>query len=268
MKGSRWIAVCVDTFDHELFEGEVFSRRDAWLWLIANAAWKDRRVNHKGKMIDLKRGQALAGRAFLAETWGWGEKQVRNFLEQLSAENMIEKGQSSGHWANVVTVCNYDAYQNSNAESSQSRGQSGASEGPERGQTLTKNTITERENPRAREGETEVHAGVFVNCETIRHRDFTISIPAIEMQLVGTVSRDEIKAVATGHAIQWATDIAAGKPKAYPDNPASFIRQSIQNQRWKATAAKMTGNRRPPVDPSKMIIDKQTPLNVRPRESA
>lgn len=265
MKCSRWIAVCVDTFDHEMFSGEPFSRRDAWLWLIANAAWKDRRVNHKGKMIEMKRGQVLAGRSFLAETWGWSEKQVRNFLGQCMAESMIEKGQSNGHWANVVTICNYDAYQNSSESEGQSKGQSGASAPPEKGQTLTKNTITERENPQAREGETEVHAGVFVNCETIRHRDFTISIPAIEMQLLGTVGRDEIKAVATGHAVQWATDIAAGKRKPYPDNPASFIRQSIQNQRLKART--QPAGRQMQSDPSRMVIDKQTPLNVRPREA-
>lgn len=84
-----------------------------------------------------------------------------------------------------------------------------------------------------REGEEHIGSGVFVNCETIRHRDFSISLLGIEMQLVGTVPMAEIKSVAIGHALQWALDIESGKPasRVVPSNPASFIRGSIQNQR-------------------------------------
>ncbi len=85
----------------------------------------------------------------------------------------------------------------------------------------------------AREGEENAGCGVFVNCETVRHRDFTISLKAIELQLCGTVPLAEIKQVALGHALQWALDIEAGKSaaKVLPSNTASFIRGSIQNQR-------------------------------------
>jgi hypothetical protein len=84
----------------------------------------------------------------------------------------------------------------------------------------------------AREGETEVSPGVFVNCETIRHRDFTISLKGIEMQLCGSVPMEQIKSIALGHALAWSTDIGAGKraDKVVPTNTASFIRASIQNQ--------------------------------------
>lgn len=88
-----------------------------------------------------------------------------------------------------------------------------------------------------REGEVELANGVFVNCETIRHEAFTISLVGIEMQLCGTVPMAEIKSVASGHALQWAADIAAGKRNVVPSNPANFIRGSIQNQRNKAAIA-------------------------------
>lgn len=142
----RWIRVSVETFEHELLGKGPFDRRSAWLWLVAHAKWKDTRVNHKGRPLELKRGQLLAGRAFLAEAWGWGEKQVRIFMELLQSENMIKKGQSSGHYANVITICNYDKYQTAEKEHSQSDGQSGASAGPERGQTFTKDTSTTNRN--------------------------------------------------------------------------------------------------------------------------
>jgi hypothetical protein len=83
----------------------------------------------------------------------------------------------------------------------------------------------------ARAGEEHAGSGVFVNCETIRHKDFSISLKGIELQLCGTVPMDEIKAVALGHALQWALDIESGKRNVVPSNTANFIRGSIQNQR-------------------------------------
>lgn len=83
-----------------------------------------------------------------------------------------------------------------------------------------------------RPGEEHIGHGVIVNCETVRHRDFTISLKAIEFQLVGALPMDRIKAVAVGQALQWAVEIESGKPahKVVPDKPANFIRGSLQNQ--------------------------------------
>ena len=93
-------------------------------------------------------------------------------------------------------------------------------------------TLPLLEQEAAREGEEAIGKGVFVNCETIRHASFEISLKAIQLQLCGTVDMDTIKSVAAGHALQWATDIAGGKKVStvVPTNTASFIRASIQNQ--------------------------------------
>lgn len=135
MKCSAWIRTCVDVFDHEILDVGPYDRRSAWLWMVAHANWKDKRVNHKGRPLEIKRGQLLAGRAFLAETWGWSEKQVRLFMDLLSADGMIKKGQSNGHFANVVTICNYDVYQTvpnaAEPVEGPEQGQSGASAGPD-----------------------------------------------------------------------------------------------------------------------------------------
>ncbi len=130
----RWIKVSTEMCDHAALAGP-YDKRSAWLWLIANATWKNRRVSNKGKMVELQRGQILAGRAFLAKQWGWTEKKVRNFLAILVAENMVKMGQSVGHYANVLTVCNYDRYQAQTDHEESRQGQSGASQGPVRGQS-------------------------------------------------------------------------------------------------------------------------------------
>lgn len=107
----RYIAVTADIFDHHVFADEPYSRRDAWLWLIANAAWKPHRVRMGNKTVELQRGQVLIGLEHLSGTWGWGVKKVRLFLDFLAAENMIEKGQSKGRLANIATVCKYEQFQ-------------------------------------------------------------------------------------------------------------------------------------------------------------
>lgn len=137
---ARWARISVETLDHEVLDTGAYDRRSAWVWLVLNASWKERRVNHKGRPLILKRGQLLAGRDFLAKKWGWTEKKIRTFLDLLVAEKMIEKGQSNGHYANVITVCNYEKYQTAEKSEDQSNGQSVASAGPVQGQTLTKDT--------------------------------------------------------------------------------------------------------------------------------
>lgn len=141
---ARWIRVSADMLEHDAFAGEPYSKHAAWLWLIANAAWKPRRFKapNVNAMVELERGQVLAARHYLADKWQWSEKKVRNFLAFLLSQNMIEMGQSKGRFANIVTICNYDKYQSAEKEKGQLNGQMRAGCGPVEGQTLTKNTNT------------------------------------------------------------------------------------------------------------------------------
>ncbi len=140
---TRWVRTTVEMLDHEILQGP-YDRRSAWLWLIAHAAWKDKRVSHKGRPLELKRGQVLVGRAFLAETWGWSEQNVRTFIHLLVADGMVILNQSGGHFANVLTICNYDKYQSANDDSQPvdqpEPNQSLTSVQPEPNQTLTIST--------------------------------------------------------------------------------------------------------------------------------
>lgn len=223
MKCYAWIRTCVDVFDHPVLDNGSYDRRSAWLWLIAKASRLDRTVSHKGRPLNLKRGQVLAGRAFLANTWGWGEKQVRLFLELLAAENMIEKGQSNGHYANVITICNYDAYQSAPTKrqpvqdsAGPVQGQLRASGGPVEGQTLTQ--IQEKEyipcagaKPEIPDGFSALGHGALINSETIKHRDFVISIAAVKMALALTHPDVDARQACSIAALQWAAAIEGGQ---------------------------------------------------------
>lgn len=123
----RWIAVCVDLLSHPVVgprSGEPYSRMEAWVWLLANAAVDFRQFKHKGKVMLLERGQLLAARSYLAKTWCWSEKRVRTYLSELRADGSIEVGvQSKGRYANVISICNYDLYQHKPKSKGQKTGQ-------------------------------------------------------------------------------------------------------------------------------------------------
>jgi uncharacterized protein YdaU (DUF1376 family) len=99
-----------------------------------------------------------------------------------------------------------------------------------------------------RPGETALAHGVFVNCETVRHKTFSISIEAVAMQLATasglglTVdeARQHAKQSAIAHALQWALEIENGKlsDAVVPRQIANFIRGSVASQLTKTNFRK------------------------------
>lgn len=97
-------------WDHPIFhERKAFSRREAWLWLLSEAAWKPRRVRIPGSTFTLDRGQLAHSIRFMAKAWWWEQTRVVRFLEQLKNETMIATRLEAGH--TVTSICNYNKYQ-------------------------------------------------------------------------------------------------------------------------------------------------------------
>lgn len=98
----------------DAFEGETFSEREAWLWLLENAAWKDgQRRTGKGNIVDVKRGQLHTAERTLATIWKWDRKRVGRFLKKLEKCAMI--GPTMGPTGTLITICNYEKYQGDGA---------------------------------------------------------------------------------------------------------------------------------------------------------
>lgn len=112
-----FIAITRDSLDHHLLQDA--ERFRAWIWLIANAAWKPTKTRIKGETVDIGRGELTFSQRFLAEKWGWSKSRVDRFIADLRAESMIEtrskNGASAGHQAgqgqSIISICNYDKYQ-------------------------------------------------------------------------------------------------------------------------------------------------------------
>lgn len=96
-------------WDHPEFAPSEFSEREAFLWLVSEAAWKPRTARAGRVVVDLDRGQLCASVRFIAAAWGWSKSRVDRFLKRLENRDMLTT--SSGTGQLVITLCNYDKFQ-------------------------------------------------------------------------------------------------------------------------------------------------------------
>lgn len=95
--------------DHPAFNGEPYSRRDAWCWLIEKACFQETQIGVKGRFITLQRGQLCHSLRHLAREWKWTEPKVRRFCVRLASLEMIRCVSDAGQ--NVITICKYEEHQ-------------------------------------------------------------------------------------------------------------------------------------------------------------
>jgi hypothetical protein len=133
-----------------VFGNEPYSKREAWLWLVSQAAWQPRTIQVKERRgvraINLERGQMSFSRSYLMEAWNWSsEKAVRSYLDSLENVGRIarnrgqqkgqqtgqqsddlrgqQKGQQKGQQQFVITICKYEDYQFPTSLEGQQKGQ-------------------------------------------------------------------------------------------------------------------------------------------------
>lgn len=112
-----WFSVKRGMLDHDLFKPDgKWSKAEAWIWMIENAAYRDITVDVGGKPHVVPRGDLCFSERFMAEKFGWSQKALRNFLDKLEAHGAITQdvaktGQGTKSKRKQVTLCNYDKYQ-------------------------------------------------------------------------------------------------------------------------------------------------------------
>lgn len=94
---------------HGVFGKDAFSRRDAWSWMIDEAACEAKTVTVAQHPVTVERGQFCHSFRFMAKVWRWSIGRVQDFLAMLDEHTMIHTHKHTGRI--VVTLCNYDKYQ-------------------------------------------------------------------------------------------------------------------------------------------------------------
>lgn len=127
---SGGVIIARNLWDDPAFQNEPFSEREAWIWMICEAAWKPREKRVGKVIVSLDRGQLAASIRFMAEAFSWHRNKVDRLLKRLEKCNLIRV--ESGTGVSVITVCKYNEYQlspkSSGTEAGQRRDRSGTNE--------------------------------------------------------------------------------------------------------------------------------------------
>ena len=105
----------------DLFAREPFTEREAWIWMISSAVWKDQTVRVGKHVVRLERGQLCYSTRFMAEAFGWHHSRLRRFLDRLEIRSATGRktGTAAGTAPTVITITNYDQYQDWKAQPTQ-----------------------------------------------------------------------------------------------------------------------------------------------------
>lgn len=97
-------------WDDPDFADEPYTEREAFMWLIGAAAWKETRVRGTGKApVALKRGEFSFSLRFLAERFSWSKDRARRFINMLRVRDIIRDTSRDG--AQVYSLKNYNKFQ-------------------------------------------------------------------------------------------------------------------------------------------------------------
>lgn len=131
---SGWFAVKRGTLEHELFAPEgKWSKYEAWVWFIENAAFKPTVIDIGGKPYTVPRGALCFSQRFLSEKFRWSKKAVTSFLGHLEAHGVIkicvaQTGTGTKSKRTQITLCNYDKYQSAGTKTEPKGDQKGTKE--------------------------------------------------------------------------------------------------------------------------------------------
>ena len=95
--------------DHHIV-GTSNDRLRMWLWIISSARWKEHKIFVRGQEIILKRGQLYAPIRTISGENRVSKGVAERFMRDLKTGTMIET--VNGTVGNIITVCNYEKYQN------------------------------------------------------------------------------------------------------------------------------------------------------------
>lgn len=105
---SGWIKIHRDITKHWIFQdAEKFKW---WIDMLFLASYEDNKTNVGSKIVEVKRGQFVGSLSFFMKRWGVGKERIINYLRLLQSDGMIDKVSDKN--ITLITICNYESYQN------------------------------------------------------------------------------------------------------------------------------------------------------------
>jgi hypothetical protein len=109
-KTKGFVTIYRSTQDHWIWQGEKYSRGQAWIDLILSANHKPKSILINSKLIQIQRGQFFTSIRKLAARWQWSKDKTQNYLKLLEKQDMIIR-ETQTHTGTLITIVNYSKYQ-------------------------------------------------------------------------------------------------------------------------------------------------------------
>ena len=91
------------------FADEPFTEREAFLWLVSEASWRDgTRRGPKGPVF-LRRGEICHSVRFMANAWQWSKSRVDRFIKRLIGSGTLSLEKRDA--VHVYIINNYNRFQ-------------------------------------------------------------------------------------------------------------------------------------------------------------
>lgn len=107
--GRNVFAVSRSIWDDSDFAREPFTEREAWIWLVSAAAWKDIKARGNVGPVKLQRGEFSFSTRFLAEKWQWSNSRVDRFIHRVKNRDMIRDTSRDG--SKIYSIIKYNHFQ-------------------------------------------------------------------------------------------------------------------------------------------------------------
>lgn len=106
-----WISLHRKIQENKFYpKGRPFTQFEAWIDLLLNANHKDTEVLLGNEIMICERGQSLRTQLTLSKHWSWSRHKVRCYLALLEKLSMVSLKTSNK--TTIITICNYNTYQN------------------------------------------------------------------------------------------------------------------------------------------------------------
>lgn len=109
MASEGWIKLHRCIRSNWVWNDKPFSRGQAFLDLLLMVNHEDKKIIFNGSLTEVKRGSCITSIRKLGDKWGWSNKKVKMFLDQLQSDQMITY--ESNTKRTLVTIEKYDLYQ-------------------------------------------------------------------------------------------------------------------------------------------------------------
>lgn len=105
-----WIKQHRKILDHYLFkEKRVFSKFEAWTYILLMANHKENKFLLGNELIELKPGQLITSQSKLMETFSWSKSKLKGFFDLLESDSMLKVSTDSKK--TTLTIVKYRDYQ-------------------------------------------------------------------------------------------------------------------------------------------------------------